>query len=121
MNQPAARRGRRLFLGGAALLLAGGALLGLSLLLGPGSVRERAPAPEPEPAPTPGLPWFVDVTAAAGIDFQHFDSITPMHYIQETMGSGVAWIDYDDDGWPDLFFVQVGPVRPGFYDGPAPT
>jgi hypothetical protein len=121
MNQPAARRGRRLFLGGAALLLAGGALLGLSLLLGPGSVRERAPAPEPEPAPTPGLPWFVDVTAAAGIDFQHFDSITPMHYIQETMGSGVAWIDYDNDGWPDLFFVQVGPLRPGPTDGPPPT
>src|SRR5207247_7223075 len=55
----------------------------------------------------------------AGIDFVHFDSATPQHYIQEVMGSGVAWIDYDDDGWPDLFCVQDGPVRPGA--GPAPT
>jgi hypothetical protein len=69
----------------------------------------------------PGLPWFVDVTAAAGIDFRHFDSRTSMHYLTEVMGSGVAWIDYDNDGWPDLFCVQVGPARPGPKDGPAPT
>jgi hypothetical protein len=117
MSQPRTR----LYLGGAALLLAGVALLGLSFGFRPPPSREAAEMPEPEPAPTPGLPWFVDVTAAAGIDFRHFDSITPMHYIQETMGSGVAWIDYDDDGWPDLFFVQVGPVRPGPKDGPPPT
>jgi hypothetical protein len=60
--------------------------------------------------PTPGKPWFVDVTVSAGIDFQHFDSATAMHYIPEVMGSGVAWIDYDGDGWLDLFCVQVGPV-----------
>src|SRR5687768_2928532 len=71
---------------------------------------------DPEPphatAPTPGLPWFVDKADAAGIDFVHFDPATPNHYIQETMGSGVAWIEYDADGWPDLFCVQDGPVRP---------
>src|SRR5262249_2316556 len=67
---------------------------------------------------TPGLPWFVDVAAERGIDFLHYDSATPTHYIQETMGSGVAWIDFDGDGWPDLFCVQDGPIRP---DGkPAP-
>src|SRR5207302_3905791 len=52
--------------------------------------------------PTPGVPWFVDVTKAAGIDFTHFDSNTDIEYIMETMGSGLAWIDYDRDGWPDL-------------------
>src|SRR5262249_32995260 len=72
------------------------------------------------PQPTPGLPWFVDVTAAAGIGFSHFDAATPQHYIQETMGSGVAWIDYNNDGWLDLFCVQDGPVRPG-PGGPQPT
>src|SRR4051794_35540274 len=46
--------------------------------------------------PTPGLPWFVDVAGPAGIDFVHFDSATPEHYLQETMGSGLAWIDYDN-------------------------
>src|SRR4029077_9357649 len=68
--------------------------------------------------PTPGMPWFEDVTAAAGIDFRHFDPATEHHYIQETMGSGIGWIDYDNDGWLDLFCVQDGPVRP---DGAAPT
>src|SRR5262249_49475313 len=68
---------------------------------------------------TPGLPWFVDVAAERGIDFVHYGSATPTHYIQETMGSGIAWIDFDGDGWRDLFCVQDGPIRP---DGrPAPT
>ena len=49
---------------------------------------------------------------AAGIDFRHYDATTPVDYIQERMGSGLAWIDYDGDGWPDLFCVQDGPVRP---------
>jgi hypothetical protein len=55
---------------------------------------------------------FEDVTKTAGITFNHFDSLTPMRYIQETMGSGLAWIDYDNDGWLDLFCVQDGPVKP---------
>lgn len=71
--------------------------------------------------PTPGKPWFVDVTATAGIDFQHYDSATEMHYIPEVMGSGVAWIDYDGDGWPDLFCVQVGPLRGDGAGKPQPT
>ena len=90
----------------------------------------RAPAPTTEPgtapgapelAPTAGSPWFVDATAAARIDFTHFDSTTPLHTILETMGSGVAWIDYDGDGWPDLFCVQSGPLRPAAHTGPLPT
>jgi hypothetical protein len=63
--------------------------------------------------PTVGSPWFEDITAAAGIDFRHFDPATDKHYIQETLGSGIAWIDYDGDGWLDLFCVQDGPVKPG--------
>jgi hypothetical protein len=62
--------------------------------------------------PTPGVPWFENVAEAGGITFRHFDPATPMHYIHETLGSGLAWIDYDNDGWLDLFVVQDGPVRP---------
>jgi hypothetical protein len=89
--------------------------------------RASAPPPAtPQPAgaslkPTAGLPWFVDVTTASGIDFRHFDSATPLHYLPEVMGSGVAWIDYNNDGWPDLFCVQAGPIFPDKHTGPLPT
>ncbi len=81
------------------------------------------PAPPPPghaaPTATPGVPWFVDVAAASGVTFRHFDPATPAQYIHETLGSGLGWIDYNGDGWPDLFVVQDGPVRPG--SGPTPT
>jgi enediyne biosynthesis protein E4 len=73
------------------------------------------------PTPTGGRPWFDDVAKSAGIDFKHYDPATPMHYIQETMGSGLAWIDYNADGWPDLFCVQDGTVRPDSSGGPGLT
>jgi enediyne biosynthesis protein E4 len=71
--------------------------------------------------PMPGPIRFDEVTAACGIDFVHFDPATPMHYIHETIGSGVAWIDYDNDGWPDLFFVQAGPLTGDATNRAAPT
>jgi hypothetical protein len=79
------------------------------------------PAPPPALAPTPGVPWFVDVTARAGIDFVHFDPATPTHYIHETMGSGLGWIDFDGDGWLDLFCIQNGPLFPDNHSGPLPS
>src|SRR5919197_6747954 len=77
------------------------------------SPQDPAATDDAPVARTPGLPWFEDVTAASGIDFQHFDSTTPMNYMPEMMGSGLGWIDYDNDGWLDLFCVQDGPLRPG--------
>ena len=53
---------------------------------------------------------FVDVTSQAGIQFQHFWGERTSQ-IPEDMGSGAAWGDYDDDGWPDLFLVNLaGPI-----------
>ncbi len=57
-------------------------------------------------------PVFVDVTAKAGITFVHKSGASPDKYMMETFGSGVAWIDYDNDGFPDLYFVNGAPGTP---------
>ncbi len=49
---------------------------------------------------------FTDVTAAAGIDFVHFNGATGEKLLPETMGSGSAFFDYDGDLDPDLLLVN---------------
>ena len=49
---------------------------------------------------------FVEVQDKAGVHFQFRNSATPNKYLIETMGGGVAIFDYDNDGWPDIFFVN---------------
>ncbi len=51
---------------------------------------------------------YTDVRESAGITFQQDSTQTDEKYYLETMGTGVAWIDYDQDGLQDLFFVQSG-------------
>ena len=54
---------------------------------------------------------FTDVTEKSGIHFRHRASHTSMKYLLETMGSGVALLDYDNDGRLDIFFVNGAPIR----------
>jgi enediyne biosynthesis protein E4 len=49
---------------------------------------------------------FTDVRKEAGITFLQDATETEEKYYLETMGTGVAWLDYDQDGLMDLFFVQ---------------
>lgn len=49
---------------------------------------------------------FTDVTAQAGIHFRHDSGAFGKKYLPETMGSGVCAIDYDNDGWQDILFVN---------------
>jgi hypothetical protein len=73
------------------------------VLLAAGSLAAQAPKPAAAPA------RFVDVTASAKIAFTHEAGATRDKFMYETFGSGVAWIDYDSDGFADLFFVNGAP------------
>ena len=54
---------------------------------------------------------LVDVTAAAGIAFRHDNARSAEKYLIETMGAGAAWIDFDNDGWLDLYLVNSAPTK----------
>src|SRR5262249_9048633 len=58
-------------------------------------------------------PYFVDVTRAAGLNKPNVcgDAKQKKHLL-ETTGCGVAFFDYDHDGWLDLFFVNSTTFRP---------
>jgi hypothetical protein len=106
-------------------------MLGLAaagLLLGGGSFRLKAEATQTTKAEATAAtkaeeatqatkadatqtaaPRFADVTAKAGITFVHASGASPDKYMFETFGSGVAWIDFDNDGFVDLYFVNGAP------------
>src|SRR5690348_14052101 len=55
------------------------------------------------------VPQLVDITASTGIHFEHLSS-PEQKYIVESMSGGVALIDYDGDGWPDIYFTNAPSV-----------
>ncbi len=69
-----------------------------------GSETPATVAPAPAPASIPVL--FSDVTKPSGIAFVHNSGAFGKKYLPETMGAGLAFLDYDGDGRQDLFFVQ---------------
>jgi hypothetical protein len=85
----------------------------LCLALGCGRAPRAAvaPRPTPSPAPPPAIA-FEEKSAAMGIDFTHVTGAAGQKWMPETMGGGVAVIDYDGDGRPDLLFVS-GAFWPG--------
>jgi enediyne biosynthesis protein E4 len=56
---------------------------------------------------------FRDVAQETGLDFHHFAGATGGWYFPETAGSGVAVLDYDNDGDLDIYFVQASALGPG--------
>ncbi|MGI8784941.1 MAG: CRTAC1 family protein [Acidobacteriota bacterium] len=49
---------------------------------------------------------FTDVTRQAGITFRHNNGAFGKKFLPETMGAGCAFLDYDNDGWLDILFVN---------------
>ena len=78
-------------------------LLAVPALAGPGAIR------------------FRDVTDASGVRFVHTDGGSGQRYIVETVASGLGLIDYDGDGYPDLFFLNGSPLPGGRKPDRLPT
>jgi hypothetical protein len=76
----------------------------------------QAPTSPPESSPV----IFRDITQKAGIHFVHNNAAFGEKYLPETMGPGVAFIDYDNDGWQDIFLVNGTdwPGRPSKHSTP---
>lgn len=72
--------------------------------------------PYPATSAHPSPAWFIDVADQAKMRAENVNgSTTRKRYILEATGSGVAILDYDNDGWPDIFLVN------GTYLGPHPA
>jgi hypothetical protein len=67
----------------------------------------REPASVKPAPPPPFAITFTDVTGPSGIRFTHNSGAFGRKWLPETMGSGVIVLDYDGDGWQDLYFVNA--------------
>jgi hypothetical protein len=87
-------------------------------LLGATGLSTAAGAP-PFGARSQAPPLFEEVPASAsGITWVHENAMSANRHLPETMGPGVAFLDYDDDGWMDIFLVNSG--QSDFYQPKAP-
>jgi hypothetical protein len=88
----------------------------------PQTKPKKAGNEKPPAAASPSEPvgHFADVTAKLGINFQYLASHTSKKYLLETMGSGVALFDYDNDGRLDIFVVNGAPLADPLPKGAIP-
>src|ERR1035441_6973362 len=64
-------------------------------------------------------PFFTEVPpAVSGIHWAHVAGLSSNMYVPETIGPGGAFLDYDNDGWMDIYLVNSGPCD--FYTPPQP-
>jgi hypothetical protein len=77
-----------------AVLIA--ALLAIRLVELAGAAQQQTPV------------QFVNIASEAKVAFKHENGATPQKYMPETMAGGSIILDYNNDGWPDIFFVNGG-------------
>jgi hypothetical protein len=88
---------------------------GRSYETAPPARRQTPPAPQ---SPSPVV--FADVTERLGVGFRHAASPTSQKYLPETMGGGVALLDFDADGRLDLFFTNGAQLADPMPEAAAP-
>jgi len=63
-----------------------------------------------EAEPAPDGPLFAEVPGSvSGITWAHENAMSPSRFLPEALGPGCAFLDYDNDGWMDIFLVNSGP------------
>ncbi len=72
---------------------------------GSGSSDKEVATTDPRPVKVK----FTNVTSAAGINFQHHNGRSGKKYLPETLGSGCAFLDYNNDGWSDVLLINSKP------------
>jgi hypothetical protein len=77
-----------------------------------------APLPTAAEKPSPNFPFSEILPSASGIDFVHTSGHSPQKYLPESTGPGCAFLDYDNDGWMDIYLVNSGPCD--FWTPPTP-
>jgi enediyne biosynthesis protein E4 len=92
------------------------ATLGLLVVAAGGTRAARGDGQQKvnQSATTVSTVHFEDITRAAGIHFMHNNGAIGKKWLPETMGPGVAFIDYDNDGWQDILLVN-GMDWPGLH------
>ena len=82
-------------------------LIAAALLLAPSLGLWADPAKKPSPE------LFTDVSRQAGIAWRHFNGQSRDRFLIEASSGGVAFLDYDNDGWLDIYFVNGGETPRG--------
>jgi hypothetical protein len=85
------------------------AVVGLQAQHGKRADQRYAATGPTQVRPQSVVPELVDITASTRIRFKHLAS-PDKKYIVESMSGGVALIDYDRDGWPDIYFTNAPDV-----------
>ena len=70
------------------------------------SIQTPSPSVSPTPPRPSGPVEFTDVSAQAGVHFKHNSGAFGKKYLPETLGTGCAFLDYDNDGWQDILLVN---------------
>jgi hypothetical protein len=97
---------RRKMITTMAAAAAGGAVVGAAFGQGISSRNVKA-QPRGKPSGRPFLSRLIDVSKQAGLTQSViYGGIDSKSYIIEVVGCGVAFIDYDNDGWVDLFVLS---------------
>jgi len=83
--------------------------LAVAALVQSGAMSATPPS-QPSPSAPVRLPMFRDVARTVGLGFVHISGASEQRFLPEILGSGGLFLDFDNDGWLDVFLVDGGSI-----------